>query len=84
MADEAQRFTTRTWSLQSRIAKSKNANQQQAASSSAAAKSGSTTTPTITSTPKVTNTAKAMPSVTRVDISKLAVPTVNPTVTTPR
>jgi hypothetical protein len=66
------------------IAKSKNAKQQQAASSSAAAKSGSTTTPTITSTPKVTNTAKAMPSVTRVDISKLSVPTVTPTVTTPR
>lgn len=84
MADEAQRFTARTWSLQSRIANSKNAKQQQAASSSAAAKSGSTTTPTITSTPKVTNTAKAMPSVTRVDISKLAVPTVTPTVTTPR
>lgn len=84
MADEAQRFTARTWSLQSRIANSKNAKQQQAASSSAAAKSGSTTTPTITSTPKVTNTAKAMPSVTRVDISKLSVPTVTPTVTTPR
>ena len=37
MADEAQRFTTRTWSLQSRIANSKIAKQQQAASSSAAA-----------------------------------------------
>ena len=84
MAEEGKRFTTRTSNILSRAGKSANANQQQAASSSAAAKSGSTTTPTITSTPKVTNTAKAMPSVTRVDISKLAVPTVTPTATTPR
>lgn len=84
MAEEGKRFTTRTSNILSRVGKSANANQQQAASSSAAAKSGSTTTPTITSTPKVTNTAKAMPSVTRVDISKLSVPTVTPTVTTPR
>ena len=84
MAEEGKRFTTRTSNILSRVGKSANANQQQAASSSAAAKSGSTTTPTVTQTPKVASTAKAMPSITRVDISKLAVPTVTPTVTTPR
>jgi hypothetical protein len=84
MAEEGKRFTNRTSNILSKIGTANVANQQQAVSSSHAAKSGSTTTPTITSTPKVTNTAKAMPSVTRVDISKLAVPTVTPIVTTPR
>ena len=77
MAGEGKRFTTRTSNILSRVGKSTVANQQQAASSSAAAKSGSTTTPTITSTPKVTNTAKAMPSITRVDIYKYSTPSVS-------
>lgn len=72
MAEEGKRFTTRTSNILSRAGKSANANQQQAASSSAAAKSGSTTTPTVTQTPKVASTAKAMPSITRPDISTIA------------
>ena len=71
MAEEGKRFTTRTSNILSRAGKSANANQQQAASSSAAAKSGSTTTPTVTQTPKVASTAKAMPSITRPDISTI-------------
>lgn len=67
--------------IQSTIQQSINEKQKQIASSSAAAKAGSTETPTVTATPKVTQTAKAVPSLkpetTPVSISTTPTPTVN-------
>ena len=68
--------------IQSTIQQSINEKQKQIASSSAAAKAGSTETPTVTATPKVTQTAKAVPSlkpeITPVSISNInQIPTVN-------
>lgn len=70
----AQRLQTSN--IQSKIQEAVNAKQQQAASSSAATQSGSTVTPTVTEAPKVTPTAKAVPSVSKPDITP-TVPTVN-------
>lgn len=68
--------------IQSTIQQSINEKQKQIASSSAAAKAGSTETPTVTATPRVTQTAKAVPSlkpeITPVSISNInQTPTVN-------
>lgn len=71
----AQRLQTSN--IQSKIQEAVNAKQQQAASSSAATQSGSTTTPTVTATPKVTQTAKAVPSVTRPEITPVSTATIN-------
>lgn len=61
-------------SIQSKIQQDVTSQQQKTASSTQATQAGSTITPEVTSTPKVTQTAKAMPSITRPDISSI-VPT---------
>lgn len=72
----AQRLQTSN--IQSKIQEAVNAKQQQAASSSAATQSGSTETPIVTATPKVTQTAKAVPSITRPEITPVSVAATNP------
>ena len=67
--------------IQSKIQQDISEKQKQIAASSAATKAGSTETPTVTDTPKVTQTAKAMPSITRPEITPVTIPqTTTPTV----
>lgn len=75
MADEAKKFTTRTSQIQSKIQEANLARQKQEVSSTQATQAWSTSTPTITDTPKVTQTAKTIPSITRPEITPVNIST---------
>lgn len=71
MAKSVKTVTSKISDIQSRAQEAIQAGQKQAASSTQATQSWSTTTPTVTDTPKVTSTAKAMPYITKPDISSI-------------
>ena len=81
MAKSLKTVTSKISDIQSKAQEAIQAGQKQVASSTQATQSWSTTTPTVTDTPKVASTAKAMPSITRPDISSI-VPTKTTTPTT--
>ena len=81
MATSLKKVTSKISDIQSKAQEAIQTGQKQVASSTQATQSWSTTTPTVTETPKVASTAKAMPSITRPDISSI-VPTTTPTTTT--
>ena len=81
MATSAKVIKNERDEIQSKAQKVLNEQKEKVASTTEATKSGSTETPVVTGTPKVTQTAKAMSSVTRPDISSI-VPT--QTITQPK
>ena len=81
MAKSLKTVTSKISDIQSKAQETIQSNQKKVVSSTKATQEWSTTTPTVTDTPKVASTAKAMPSITRPDISSI-VPTKTTTPTT--
>lgn len=85
MAQSVKKVTSKLSDIQSKAQEAVTSMKQKTASSTKATQEWSTTTPTVTETPKVASTAKAMPSVTKPEITPVSIKkTETPVVETPK